>query len=440
MHGFCSESEDVEGNRVKIGWLKTFFDCSFFDIFSDLKLSEEYFNWKTIIKNTSQERINETFLNQSNWFGTTTSLCEENDQDINITTCHEWHPLFFILTIGCVFMPSSYVLSTICGTKISGPVGFVWGLIGCILSMIFLTEYWFIFFGFSAILFLYSTFKLFGKHKTNWSINSNCIFFLTTFPLFVLTSPLLFLWIKFVSVIKKDYKLQIEKKYVSQSESMFEATPQLGLQLYILFLKREPSLVLLFSIATSALSMSIPNIEIYLSSFPEPYGLLSIVKYFLIFQTFSLFKVMSISLIVAMLNGLGFYYPIIVIVGYILVMLIICLIFKKYLLEDRLITEIMRIHSSNCILLSWLTITNLGPSKSATRMRLVSSYCCVAYYSMTFFIIILISNYKADVQISPILYEVSICTILFGVSALILDFLYLMCTRAVIHQALNNDC
>ena len=87
------------------------------------------------------------------------------------------------------------------------------------------------------------------------------------YPIFYITSPILLLFIKFQAILRPSSKLvQYQDQICSRGEAMLESTPQLCLQLYILLSTLKPSWAATFSMATSAIALSLPSIEKFLDS------------------------------------------------------------------------------------------------------------------------------------------------------------------------------
>merc|ERR1711923_664052 len=76
------------------------------------------------------------------------------------------------------------------------------------------------------------------------------------YPIFYITSPILFLFIKLQAILRPSSKLvQYQNQMCSRGEAMFECTPQLCLQLYILLSTLKPSWATTLSMATSELTL-----------------------------------------------------------------------------------------------------------------------------------------------------------------------------------------
>ena len=181
--------------------------------------------------------------------------------------------------------------------------------------------------------------------------------------------------------------LQAQSTVGSRGESILEAAPQFGLQCYSVFLSLTPlGWVKWISIITSALTLSLTNIEHYVTARQEDkFGPMSILKNFPIFLPHSLFKILSVSIL-----GVFFKFAAVAIISFYVLMLGVCLAITKchYNLKgkawDRQLWE--------CLPLSWLTISNLGRGKAAAVCRLVSSLFWTIAHTINITIILAICN------------------------------------------------
>ena len=85
---------------------------------------------------------------------------------------------------------------------------------------------------------------------------------------------------------------------MAMGESAWEATPQLTLQLYIVLttIDQDLQLIQIMVIASSALTLPIPAIELYLQSNGKEESLKSILFYFPLFFFATVFRIMSVSI------------------------------------------------------------------------------------------------------------------------------------------------
>jgi len=145
----------------------------------------------------------------------------------------------------------------------------------------------------------------------------------------------------------------------------------------------------LFSIITSALSLSIPNIEHYVTSQldekkdknEETFGLKSILENIGIFLPASLFKLFAVSIIVVFFKD-----NFILNMLYCLV-LMFCSAITAYFYnlgkENDVLGQLF-----DCGGLSWLTITNLDRGKAAALFRLVSTLFWTISYTIILLVIL----------------------------------------------------
>ena len=99
-----------------------------------------------------------------------------------------------------------------------------------------------------------------GELRRNWM-------FLFVVPFIIALSPLIMMLIITLAILRPNSKfIQNQKKVCKFGEATLEATPQLCLQLYIIMKSLTFSWIPIFSIATSALSLPISNVEKYLGT------------------------------------------------------------------------------------------------------------------------------------------------------------------------------
>ena len=127
------------------------------------------------------------------------------------------------------------------------------------------------------------------------------------FPIVILVSPVLLIIYEFLSVLKPDNKfIDNQSKLATRGECGLETSPQLILQLYSIMVSwHSLTFAQKYSIATSCLSLSLPNIEKYVSAQKENYNLKALLKYIPIFASFSLFKIIAIAFICLFFNASG---------------------------------------------------------------------------------------------------------------------------------------
>ena len=216
-------------------------------------------------------------------------------------------------------------------------------------------------------------------------------FFTTIFVVILLPiSPLIYIIIKLLAVFKSENKfIQAQSRLTSQGEAVLEATPQFVLLLYVVMTTLSPTNAQIFSLVTSSLTLSLPNIERYVIARDEEYGFKSILKNISVFLTFSMFKVLSIAVMFRFFGILSFGLLFIEIVLVAITMGILNCCFK---LESKGFTL-----GLESIFLGWLTMTNLQHCKGAAFARLVSSIVTLIYKSLIVEAIILIKNYDPSI-------------------------------------------
>ena len=232
------------------------------------------------------------------------------------------------------------------------------------------------------------------KQKRFSCSSDNCFkerFFTTIFVVILLPiSPLIYIIIKLLAVFKSKNKfIQAQSRLTSQGEAVLEATPQFVLLLYVVMTTLSPTTTQIFSLVTSSLTLSLPNIERYVIARHGEYGFKSILKHISVFFTFSLFKVLSIAVIFRFFQILSFGLLFIEIVLVAITMGIMNFCFN---LESKGFTL-----GLESIFLGWLTMTNLEHSKGAAFARLVSSFVTLIYKSLIVEAIILIRNYDPSI-------------------------------------------
>lgn len=92
--------------------------------------------------------------------------------------------------------------------------------------------------------------------------------------------------------------------FLNSSQSSWEATPQLTLQLYIVLstIDRDISWIQIMVISSSALTLPIPAIEAYLQGKNQEPSLKIILFYFPLFFLANIFRIISISIFLAILS------------------------------------------------------------------------------------------------------------------------------------------
>ena len=94
-----------------------------------------------------------------------------------------------------------------------------------------------------------------------WDIFKSNITLILLYPILVVCTPLIIILMKLRVIFPADYFLKTQKTMIGLAESSFEATPQLALQLYIIFstIDQEIPLIQKMVIASSSLSCPSPQ-------------------------------------------------------------------------------------------------------------------------------------------------------------------------------------
>ena len=190
------------------------------------------------------------------------------------------------------------------------------------------------------------------------------------FPLFYCLTPFLIILLKVLKLLRPSSPfVGSQVKIASTGESLFESTPQVMLQVYIILDNLyPPSLTQVLSIFSSAMTLSYLNIETYLLSY-DKYSFPNILKCFPLFLLASSFRVITIALAGVMVNGAGAF---LIGVAYVVLLYIISRILNKiYNLKSE---ENWQSQRSEFCILSFLTMTNLANSKMASIFRFISFY------------------------------------------------------------------
>ena len=317
-------------------------------------------------------------------------------------SCIKYDYWFSILTLLFIYLPSVNVIATLYGTRTAGIVGFSWGLgmamVGGLLALVgYFVQIpaaakigWFLLTLNCGIMGT-GVYNFFSSVKVDLSPTKyHFIFFM---PL-IIFSPFIFIIIKLFAIFKATNRfVQSQSGYGTRGEAILEAAPQLGLQLYIVMLSLDPTLNQILSIITSAATLSLPNIENYISARGGDFGFKTIIKNIPVFLPASLFKVFSVSILCVFLKGWT-----ILIIVVIILMLLGCMRITSHcysLSDDDADTQ----QGWESLLFSWLTITSLGWSKDAAVYRLVSTIIVTIIYSLILTIILVICNVDASVHI-----------------------------------------
>lgn len=179
---------------------------------------------------------------------------------------------------------------------------------------------------------------------------------------------------------------------------MFESTPQIMLQVYILMFNfYQPTWIQILAITTSTMTLSLLNIETYLVN-QNKYSFKNILKYFPLFFLASTFRV-TLAFMSIMLQGPGILvFCIVIIITHYLSSIILN---RKYDLqidsETKEETEdsIMdwKSQRTEFCMISFLAMTNLANSRRASILRFYSFYIITTTYLFVCTVIFIICNW-----------------------------------------------
>lgn len=216
------------------------------------------------------------------------------------------------------------------------------------------------------------------------------------FPILLMLSPIIFIIIKLLGVFKpKSQLLKHQSTLGSRAEALLESGPQLGIQIYIVLFTMSSNWTQSFSIFTSALSISISNIEQYVTARSEEFGPMSIIKNMWVFLPATFFKILSVSMIFFLLDLKG-----------LAVILVFCFIYAVGMTFLNICTKWRRKEKDwryqewDCWVLSFLTLTNLGNTKAAALQRLFSLLYWITVYTSTFALVLYIKAIQYDYKYS----------------------------------------
>ena len=248
----------------------------------------------------------------------------------------------------------------------SNPVVHLLGLVLFFLGLGFFFLGW--------VLYASSKRKLFSFYYKNCFVERISMIMIIIFLLPI--SPIIFLIVKLMAIFKPNCPfIQAQARMGSRGEAVLEATPQFGLQLYVVLTTLKLKPLTIFSIATSALSLSLPNIEKYVTARSQEYGFRTILTNIPVFLTFSLFKVLSVTIVWRFFNAISF--------GLIFIEIMLVAIFMGIFKICFNLEKKWFIRGLESVFLGWLTMTNQENSKGAAFARFVSSMVALIFKSLT---------------------------------------------------------
>ena len=316
-------------------------------------------------------------------------------------SCIKYDYWFSILTLLFIYLSSVNVIATLYGTRTAGIVGFSWGLGMALLGGLSALVGYFVQVPAAAKIgwFLLTlncgimgtgVYNFFSSVKVDLSPTKyHFIFFM---PL-IIFSPFIFIIIKLFAIFKATNRfVQSQSGYGTRGEAILEAAPQLGLQLYIVMLSLDPTSNQILSIITSAATLSLPNIENYISARGGDFGFKTIIKNIPVFLPASLFKVLSVSILCVFLKG----WTALIIVATITLVFVCLLITVRCFYDDLNDNGDDDQQAWESVFLSWLTLAGLGSSEYASVCRLYSTLLVTIIYSLVLTLILIVCNVDPD--------------------------------------------
>ena len=218
-------------------------------------------------------------FNVTTVWGECVPMIYHNDTGLITYECWDKNIYFGILTLLFIYFPSSFTLAAVLGPSEAGRCSLTFGpimIVGGSISMYFsygsvekilgwTIGLFFVLLGLGSLTL--AGHLVFQRWKNKSQVSGQSQGFrlkLLLFPLMYILSPLIFLYIKLLSIFKRDNKLMDhQKKMISTGEAVLEASPQYCLQMFILLHTLDPTPSQWFSIITSLITLNIPNIEKY---------------------------------------------------------------------------------------------------------------------------------------------------------------------------------
>ena len=360
------------------------------DIISDVLLFYHYLE-KESFMNFVPFKNDSSVLNIT---GSRTCTLVEQKEAGYLFSCRE--PVLTGLTLALIYWPAIKVMATLLGPRTAGQVGIGWGLLMTIIGVMVETMVtgnnataviglFLIYIGVPflllSIVLIFSTRKEEGGEKIKIPGQALVLQF-AVFPLLLPFVPLIFIATKLLSVLKpKNIFLRSQATVGSRGEAILEAAPQFVFQCYVVLLSLSPTWIQWISITTSALTLSLPNIEQFVTTRSEEFGPKSILKNIAVFFPVSLFKLLTLSILCVFLKFIV--YVNIFMIAQNLLLAIPLLIGEKKKSRHQFFESIF---------LSWVTITNLGKGKTAAQYRLVTTIWWTISHSLTLLFILVVSN------------------------------------------------
>ena len=362
---------------------------------SDSNLSEVYFkNNRTIFK------ISQDPKTTTRWGGCEPFQYNVDSKMIVAFKCWDRDYIYGGLTLVFIYLPSCFTVATILGPYTSGWCSLMWGLgigiIGFLLSFLhyannmfeWILGWFFVVIGFATFLLGFVLIpQQWSKKKSTFGASFRKKFLF--FPILVSISPLIFLYIKFLKIIKRDSKIiECQRKMASVGEAILEASPQYCLQMYVVLRTLDPTWSQWFSIFTSLFSLNYASIEKYHG--PQ----FSIQKDVFKLQTLVIFlntcgKILSISVLLVFFQV----NTLIIIACYWILLFFILLIFPGCLYglieENDWWNQVL-----DACILGFINQSNMNGSRCAKIVRIIVFYSSLILYLVFMLFICVICNFN----------------------------------------------
>ena len=395
---------------------------STFDVGSDSNLSGEYLTRKNTFSITRNYSGNLTTvwgdnvpLHPTKW-GECVPVAYNLDTNSTTFTCWDRDYYYGLLTLMFIYLPATFTIAAALGPKDAGKCAVIWGTVMMIIatesdtsddsedSDMSSIEFILILGGLGT--FLLGCVLIFQQWRNTTSIFSEMLSLsflikFLLFPFLFIFSPLIFLYIKFLTIIKRDSKMiENQKKIASMGEAILEASPQYCLQMYIVLHTLDPTWSQWFSIITSVVTLNIPNIEKYY----EPHELKDIIKKN--FKSKTMIRNILLPTLVIVLNTFGKIMSISVSAVFfrgIILLIIQSSFFVAFFLPSLFIASWCQKMDRNkwrqvleAGVLGFITQTNLGNNQPAKIVRIVVFYFSLIVYCSIVLTINIICNLNPD--------------------------------------------
>ena len=394
---------------------------STFDVGSDAILSGDYFtrnNTFTITRNYSVWGEYEP-LHPTKW-----GECVPADYNLetNMTTFTCWDKDYYYgwFTLLFIYLPACFTMSAVLGPQVTGWCSIIWGAVmitigisgdseeNCFeesdgIDMCYIKFYVMLE---GVVTFLLGLILIFQQWKNTKAMCSQMcsgsfLMKLLLFPLLFIFSPLIFIYINFLTIIKRDSKMvENQKKIASFGEAILEASPQYCLQMYVILHQLDPSWSQWFSIITSAVTLNIPNIEKYY----EPHDLKEVIK--TKFKSKTIIKNFLLPVLVMILNTFGKILSISILTVFfqgIILLIIFSGFFVAFVLPSLFFWRWCQRMDKNkwqqvleAGVLGFITQTNLSNSRPARIVRMIVFYFSLIVYCSIVMTINIICNLDPD--------------------------------------------